>query len=133
MTTKLAFACLLSLASAAAAAPVRDQPPQKDADLITEYGKNADLPPDRWTCPEPKPKACVAGQACADAITPLEYAKELKCLVEWLWSVQRYAAAGGTVKKGVEPETVARAKSRAVDIARKLSSWTGTIAAPPAR
>ena len=133
MTATFAVACLLSLPPTARAATIRDQPPQRDGGVITEYGKNADLPPDRWTCPERAAKACPKGETCADAATPLEYAKELNCLVEWLWSVQRYAAAGGAAKKGVEPETVARAKSRAARIANKLSDWTGTIAPPPSK
>jgi hypothetical protein len=129
----LAFAWILSLAPAAHAAAIRDQPPQRDGGVITEYGKNADLPPDRWTCPAPQAKPCPAGKTCADETTPLQYAKELSCLVEWLWSVQRYSAAGGTAKKGADAADVARAKSRAADIARRLADWSGTIAAPPAR
>jgi hypothetical protein len=123
-------AALLALASSASAAPAdqRSSSDKKSVDLITEYGSNAELPPNLWSCPPPAAPA----SARPEEENPLRDATQLKCLAEWLWSVQRYFAAGGKVKKGVEPELVASEKARAAALADRLSQWTGKIAVPPA-
>jgi hypothetical protein len=122
-------ALFLALASAVSAAPIKDQAPDSDArknvDLITDYGSNADLPPDRWACPRSaKPTAAQAPE------TPLQHASDLKCLTEWLWSVQRYFSAGGAVKNGVEPDFVAAERKRAAADAAWLSAWAAKISVP---
>jgi len=131
-TTRISLAAVLflALAPAASAAAPADQraslDERKTTDLITDYGSNADLPPDRWSCPLAR-----GGKPLNYQKTPLEYASDLKCLTEWLWSVSRYFAAGGKVKKGLEPEFVASERARAVALANRLSQWAAKIAVPP--
>jgi hypothetical protein len=134
MIASLAAVLILSLAPAASAAVAKDTPPSSrtmaNSDLITQYGSNADLPPDQWACPRHTTKPCPKGMYCKDRRTPLESATDLKCLTEWLWSVQRYFAAGGAVKKGVTPDFVASERRRAVRTAEELSKWAEKVAAP---
>ena len=119
------LAALLALAPLASAAPPspadqRSSTDKKSKDVITEFGSNAELPPDMWSCPRRDEKTA------ADA-SPLQRASDLKCLTEWLWSVQRYYAAGGKAKKGVEPALVAAEKARAAALADGLSKWAAGI------
>jgi len=128
------FSLLLALAPHARAASVsaapadqRSSTDKKSKDLITDYGSTADLPPNLWSCRAPK-QAAVKGATLAD---PLADASDLKCLTEWLWSVQRYFAAGGKAKPGVEPDFVAGEKRRAAELADGLAHWAAALDASP--
>ncbi len=126
MRPLLLAAAVLAFAPAVRAAAAQDQAApldeRKNTALLTTYGDNAKLPPDQWSCP-----VAAGGRALNYAKTPRQYAADLQCLTEWLWSVKRYYAAGGKPKKGVEPEFVARERERAVAAARWLERWASQV------
>lgn len=139
MIVRLTVAILLSATAAVAATNPgdgdRDGRARRAAEraaLITEYGTNADLPPNLWSCGSPGVQGCKKGEACAAEPTPLQRASTLKCLTEWLWSVQRYFAAGGKGRKGLEPESIQREKTRAAALAADLEKWAGAVPEGPA-
>jgi hypothetical protein len=130
------FSLLLALAPHACAAPASASPAdqrsstdKKSKDLIADFGSTADLPPNLWSCRASKKAVAAAkGATLAD---PLADASDLKCLTEWLWSVQRYFAGGGKVKPGLEPDFVAGEKKRAAALADGLSRWAAALDAAP--
>lgn len=131
-----ALALWLCGAAHAGPKPQTDTKPEARAvdktDLITQYGTNAELPPDKWSCGTPGVSACKKGTKCDAEPTPIQAAKELNCLTEWLWSVRRWFAAGGKVRPGLEPAFVAAQKARAKADAERLAKLAAETPESPA-